>query len=170
LQGGADPVSGSPTGQLLLYTNGVLAGTSGPGSAGLLYGHAGTNIRIATGASNFRHDGLQFSVTLDTFDGVIDDLVYYGNNTVLSADRIAAHYQAALTPPLIIPASVVNTNPPVFGNFSISGGGLNITWTNSSALLQRSTNVSGPFTTISNATSPYHEPTTNARAFFRLSQ
>jgi hypothetical protein len=173
LNGAADTnvaTLGNPLGDILLYTNGVLADLSDDESgqlAGLLYGHAGTTIRIGQGASDFRHDGYSFTAS-DTFDGVIGDIVYY--NTLLSSNRIAAHYQAALTPPLIIPAAVVNTNPPVFGNFSISGSSLNIIWTNSSARLQRSTNVAGPFTTITNATSPYHEPPTNVRAFFRLVQ
>jgi hypothetical protein len=157
-------------GDILLYTNGVLADLSDDESgqpAGLLYGHSGTTIRIGQGATDFRHDGYSFTPS-DTFDGVIGDIVYY--NSLLSPARIAAHYQAALTPPLIIPSAVVNTNPPVFGSFSVAGGGLNITWTNGSAQLQRATNITGPFTTVTNAASPYHEPTTNAQAFFRLVQ
>jgi len=162
---------GDPLGDILLYTNGALADVSeneNSNPAGLLYGHSGTTIRVGQGGTNFRHDGYSFS-SQDTFDGVIDDITVY--NSLLSSNRIAAHFQAALTPPLVVvPSVVANTNPPVFGSFSVLGGGLNVTWTNTSAQLQRSTNVNGPFITITNAVSPYHEPATNARVFFRLFQ
>jgi hypothetical protein len=59
--------------------------------------------------------------------------------------------------------------PPVFGKYSVTGGNLGITWSGS-AQLQRATNVSGPYTTVSGATSPYYEPTTNKQVFFRLVQ
>jgi hypothetical protein len=49
------------------------------------------------------------------------------------------------------------------------GNSFSITWSGT-AQLQRATNVSGPFTAIPGATSPYNEPATNSRAFFRLVQ
>jgi hypothetical protein len=159
---------GSPQGDILLYTNGVLADLSDDelgNPAGYLYGHDGTTIRIGQGAGNWRHDGFSFAPE-DTFDGVIDNVAVY--NTLLSPDRITAHYNAALTPPLTAPAKAITT-PPVFGGFKVTSGQLSISWTGS-AQLQRSTNVAGPYTTVSGATSPYTEPTTNARVFFRLAQ
>ena len=94
--------------------------------------------------------------------------VYAQTNTPLSPERIAAHYQAALTPPLA-PAQTVSSAPPAFGNSTYADGLVGIGWSGS-AQLQRATNISGPFTTTTNATSPYSEPTTNAQVFFRLVQ
>jgi len=169
LNGAADTNAaslGNPLGDLLLYTNGVLADVSDDENgfpAGLLYGHSGTTVRIGQGASNWRHDGFSFTQS-DTFDGVIGDVVLY--NSVLSPERIAQHYAAALTPPLAPPVPPV---PPVFGSYSLVNGNLGIHW-GGAAQLQRATNVSGPFTTVPNATSPYYEPTTNEQVFFRLVQ
>jgi hypothetical protein len=59
--------------------------------------------------------------------------------------------------------------PPVIGSYSVTGGNFSITWSGT-AQLQEATNANGPFITIPGATSPFFEPTTNARAFFRLIQ
>jgi hypothetical protein len=171
LNGGASTNAdslGNPIGDMLLYTNGVLADLSDDESgqpAGLLYGHSGTTIRVGQGGTNFRFDGYSFSPN-DTFDGVIGDIVYY--NSLLSPERIAQHYAAALTPPLAPPEQVV-VNPPVFGKYSVAHGSLGINWSGT-AELQRATNVTGPYITLTNATSPYSEPTTNKQVFFRLVQ
>jgi hypothetical protein len=164
LEGRADATDGHPIGSLHLYTNGVWVADSDL-PAGILYSHAGTNIRAAQGASNFRHDGFSFS-TADTFDGVLDDIVIY--NALLSPARIAQHYQAAWTPPLA-PVVVVPPTPPTFGSYTFTGGSLGITWSGT-AQLQRATNVSGPYTTVTGATSPYAEPATNQQVYFRLVQ
>ena len=169
------------SGQLLLYTNSVLVGTngsnlidasgnplsgSGPsGGPGLLYGHTGGALRVGVGSGAWRHDGVVFSGS-DYYNGWFDDLVIY--NTVLSPQRIATHYQVGLTPPLV-PRVVPPPAPPVIGKFSVSSGGFNLSWTGT-AQLQRATNVAGPFTTVTGATSPYYEPTTNQQVFFRLVQ
>jgi len=158
---------GNPLGDITLYTNGVFADSSVDESgqpAGYLYGHDGTTIRVGQGATDFRHDGFSFSPN-DTFDGVIGDIVYY--ESLLSPERIAAHYSAALTPPL--PTVVAPPAPPVFGNVFSTSGNLSITWTGT-AQLQRATNLAGPFITIPEAGSPYEEPATNAQVFFRLVQ
>ena len=163
LEGRADAADGHPIGSLHLYTNSVWVGDSDL-PAGILYSHAGTNIRAGQGATNFRHDGWQFGT--ETFDGVLDDIIIY--NALLSPERIAQHYQSALTPPLA-PIIVVPPVPPTFGNYTLTGGNLGITWTGT-AQLQRATNVSGPFTTVIGAVSPYSEPATNKQVFFRLVQ
>ena len=169
LNGAADTNAatlGNPLGDIQLYVNGVLADLSDDENnepAGLLYAHDGTTVRVGQGGTNFRFDGYSFSPS-DTFDGVIGDIVYY--NTLLSSNRIAAHYQAALTPPLVPPQPAVVT-PPVFGSYSVAGGSFGIAWSGT-AQLQRATNASGPFITVTNATSPYHEPATNKQVFFRL--
>ncbi|HEV2692690.1 MAG TPA: LamG-like jellyroll fold domain-containing protein [Verrucomicrobiae bacterium] len=150
-------------GQLLLYTNGVLGGSAT--GAGYVYGHTGAAIRVGLGSGAYRHDGVAFS-TADYFDGYYDDLTVY--NSVLSPARIAVHYQAALTPPLV-PRAVPVAAPPVIGSYSISAGSLSISWSGT-AQLQRATNIAGPFTTVPGAASPYYEPATNGQAFFRLIQ
>jgi hypothetical protein len=168
-------------GLLLLYTNGVLVGTDidnrtdslgnslsnagNNGGPGLLYAHTGDPIREGLGNGVWRHDGVAFSLS-DYYNGELDDLSVY--NTLLSPSRIATHYQIASTPPLV-PGSVAPPTPPVFGSYSITHGSLGINWSGT-AQLQRATNLSGPFTTVTNATSPYYEPATNKQAFFRLVQ
>jgi hypothetical protein len=150
-------------GQLLLYTNGVFAGSDI--GAGYIYAHTGGALRVGVGSGAYRHDGVAFSSN-DYFDGYYDDLTIY--STALSPARIAAHYQAGLTPPLVA-RSVPVITPPVFGSYSFTGGNFVITW-NGTAQLQRATNVTGPYITIVGATSPYYEPTTNSQVFFRLAQ
>ena len=159
LEGRADPTDGHPIGSLHFFTNGVWVGDSDL-PAGILYSHAGTNIRVGQGTTNFRHDGYQFGT--ETYDGIVDDIVIY--NTLLSPDRITQHYQAALTPPLPPPLPLV---PPLLGNYSLTSGSLGITWTGTGQL-QRATNATGPFITIPGATSPYSESATNKQVFFRL--
>jgi hypothetical protein len=161
LEGRADEADGHPIGSLHLYTNGVPAGDSDL-PAGILYSHAGTNIRVGQGTSNFRHDGYQFGT--ETFDGVIDDIVIY--NALLSPERIAAHYQAALTPPL---PRLIPPVPPVFSSLSLIGGSFGITWTGAGQL-QRATSASGPFLAVPGAVSPYTEPATGQQVYFRLAQ
>jgi len=168
-------------GSLLLYTNGVLVGTdnsnlSDPtglalsaagnnGGPGLLYGHTGGALRVGVGSGAWRHDGVVFNAN-DYYNGWFDDLTIY--NSVLSAARIATHYQIGQTPPLV-PRVVAPPPPPVIGKFSASGSGFNLSWSGT-AQLQRSTNLAGPYTTVTGATSPYYEPTTNQQVFFRLVQ
>jgi hypothetical protein len=145
-------------GQLLLYTNGVLAASTY--GAGYLYQHTGDAPRVGVGTDAFRHDGIPF-VNTDLYNGVIDELSLY--NTVLSASRVATLYQIGSEPPL----AATTVEPPIFGSWSITGKTLTITW-NGTAELQRATNLLGPFTNVPGATSPYSEVATNGQAFFRL--
>lgn len=160
LQGNATPANG----QLLLYTNGILAASTN--GAGYSYTHTGAAPRIGVGSAAFRHDGVVFAAT-DFFNGVFDELAIY--NTPLSPARIAAHYQIGLTPPLVATAPVIVSAPPTFGGYSTTASQFNLTWSGT-AQLQRATNISGPFITIPGATSPYYESKTNGQAFFRLIQ
>jgi hypothetical protein len=149
-------------GQLVLYTNGVEAGSVS--GAGYLYTHTGGAPRVGVGSVGFRADGVAFSNT-NFLNGVVEDYSLY--NSLLSPARIATHYQIGLTPALV--PTVSTGTPPVIGSYSTAGGNFSITWSGT-AQLQKATNANGPFITISGATSPYFEPTTNARAFFRLIQ
>jgi Concanavalin A-like lectin/glucanases superfamily/PA14 domain len=94
---------GRPTdrsGQLRLYINGQLVGTS-PG-VGQIYNHNGD---VEVGKGNARNH-LSQSGAFGAFDGVIDDLSLY--NTVLSEDRLLAHRRAATGESLAV------TNPATF--------------------------------------------------------
>ena len=61
------------------------------------------------------------------------------------------------------------TLSPIPLNLGYSGGILTFTWSDASFLLQSSTNVVGPYTTISGANSGFTTNTTSgATMFFRL--
>ena len=49
-----------------------------------------------------------------------------------------------------------------------AGGNIILTWTPAGAALQSSTNVAGPFTTVTGATSPFTNAVTSGNAFFRV--
>jgi hypothetical protein len=100
----------------------------------------------------------------DYFNGEIDELSLY--NAALSPARVAAHYQIGVTPPLL-GAPIVLVQPAVFSGYAVSGGSFSLSWTGT-AQLERATNVGGPYSIISGATSPYSESTTNKQAFFQL--
>jgi hypothetical protein len=51
---------------------------------------------------------------------------------------------------------------------AISGNNLNLTWTDTNATLQRATDLTGPWTVIPTAASPYPVSPTNDKAFYRL--
>jgi hypothetical protein len=154
LEGNATPANG----QLLLYTNGVLAASTN--GAGYLYNHTGDAPRVGVGTDAFLQNGVAF-VNKDFFDGVIDELSLY--DSVLSSNQVAELYQFGLAPP------VVTVLTPVIGSFYIAGTNITITWSGP-AQLQRTTNLNSPFTNVTGATSPYSEPATNGNAFFRLAQ
>jgi hypothetical protein len=70
-------------------------------------------------------------------------------------------------------ADLVPGTPPVIVNpipltIQSSGGNLTLTWSDPSFSLQSSTNVAGPYTTISAAASPYTDSPTNTATFYRL--
>ena len=57
---------------------------------------------------------------------------------------------------------------PVPLNYQILGRQLVLSWTNAAFSLQSSPAVTGVYTSISGATSPYTNPTSGAQQFFRL--
>jgi hypothetical protein len=60
------------------------------------------------------------------------------------------------------------TVTPVPLNISKTGGNVTLTWADGSFSLQSSVNVTGPYTTISGAASPFTTNTLNSTTFFRL--
>ncbi len=65
---------------------------------------------------------------------------------------------------------VLETAPaPIPLNVSAAGGAITLTWANPAFTLQAAPEVSGTFTNVSGATSPYTTSATQARKFYRLS-
>ena len=60
------------------------------------------------------------------------------------------------------------TPPPTLLNIQFSSGAVVLTWSNSSVVLQASSNLTGGFTTVPGAANPYTVTPTNAQQFFRL--
>ena len=65
--------------------------------------------------------------------------------------------------------SVIAVSPPeTLGMTNLGNGQLQLNW--DYGMLQCSTNVAGPYDTLSNLTSPYIVPTTNAQMFYRIQE
>ena len=58
--------------------------------------------------------------------------------------------------------------PVPFGNIRLSGNEVILNWTNPAFALQAAPNVTGTYTNIPGATSPYTNPVTSGQKFFRL--
>jgi len=65
-------------------------------------------------------------------------------------------------------SSVSSALSPVPLDFQLMNNQLVLSWTNPGFRLQTSSVLPGPFTTITNSTSPYTNPVTGAQQFFRL--
>jgi hypothetical protein len=90
------------------------------------------------------------------FNGMIDEVAIYGN--ALSQGQLSTLYTAAQVP--IVSGSVVLTN-------SWNGTSLNLTWPGNGMLLQ-ATNVTGPWTTNTGATSPFVVIPAGPSMFYRI--
>lgn len=86
------------------------------------------------------------------FTGAVDEVAIYGK--ALAADRVLAHYQSALG---------TVTQPKLA--ISRDGAQVAITWT--SGTLQQADAVSGPYTDVSGATSPYKTAPAGSAKFYR---
>ena len=64
------------------------------------------------------------------------------------------------------PIQLTLTTTPL--SIVVSGSSVTITWTDSSAVLQSAPTLSGPWTTITGATSPYKTSTTGKMLYYRL--
>jgi hypothetical protein len=95
--------------------------------------------------------------TLPAYAYTVSGVLYSANSTVTNQILVTRFSDVATT---LEPISV--TSQP-------SGTNLLITWTNAAFNLQSSTNVAGPYTIVTNATSPYKTPMTNKASFYRLS-
>jgi hypothetical protein len=88
------------------------------------------------------------------FTGRIDEVAVYSG--ILSSNRVQAHFSAG--PPPV-------THPPVI-NVIRQAAAIQLTY--SAGVLYQATNITGPYTPVSGAVSPYSIPTTGAQKFFLL--
>jgi Immunoglobulin domain len=86
-----------------------------------------------------------------------DNYTTFTLNTTNAPISTNGIFAVSVAPPASIPV-----------NASLSGHNLTLSWTNSAFALQFSTNVAGPYSTVSGAASPYVVPATNAAGFYRL--
>jgi hypothetical protein len=100
--------------------------------------------------------GQRGSGTGRAFAGAVDEAAIYSK--ALSADRVKAHYDAA---------TGSGTPTPTL---SISRNGAQLTITYAGGTLQEAAAVTGPFTAVAGATSPYQPSTTAGAKFYRASQ
>lgn len=134
-----------------LFRNGVLVATAADSTGPSLV----TNANWAIGARGKWKNASGFPAAgeQDVFSGGIDEAAIY--NTALTPVQIAAHYSAGAygAAPLAV---------------SYTAGTATLTW--SAGTLQAADSVSGPYTDVTGATSPYTLPITNTtRKFYRLS-
>ncbi|HEY2016829.1 MAG TPA: LamG-like jellyroll fold domain-containing protein [Bryobacteraceae bacterium] len=108
----------------------------------------------------------------DNLDVWIGGSPDYGTGRVLT-DTLISHvavFTQAFSPAQvagIYNGTYVATPTPQYVHIAQSGANAVLTW--QSGTLLQSTNVSGPWTTVSGAASPYTVPATNKASFFRLS-
>ncbi len=140
------------TGQdLRNYFDGVLINTSGTPTAN--YGTSDFNVHIGGGGV--------FDATGNTFTGQIDEVAIF--DKAIPADRIAAHFKAGKE------GGVVEETQPEFTGITLSGGNISIEWTGGGTL-QMAPSVSGPWTDVPGAASPYSAAVSGGTAFFRAKQ
>ncbi len=87
----------------------------------------------------------------NNYSGNVDEVAIY--STALSATRIAAHYSLGR----------LGSNPITITR---SGGNVIITW--SAGILQQANVVTGPYTDVAGAVSPYTPPSGSTQKFYRL--
>ena len=133
-------------------------------SAGTTISTTGNEIVTVTNSSGQSFNLEFFDLDLDTAGKTLPSYAYsvsgvmYGMNT---------NFSVAVTRFADIVTTA--TLSPIPLNLGYSGGILTFTWSDASFLLQSSTNVAGPYTTISGANSGFTTNTTSRPAmFFRL--
>ena len=131
-----------------LYRNGVLAASAGASTGSLMV----SNANWAIGARGRWKNGGGYPLNgLDRqFQGAIDEVAIY--NHALTPDRVLAHYNESKQPLTI----------------SVSNPGRQVTLNWVLGTLVHSTNVAGPYQTVTNASSPYHPLPGPTHDFFRI--
>jgi O-glycosyl hydrolase len=134
-------------GMVQLYTNGLLAASVAIPTASGITNSSGTPMTIGSRAST---PSAGFN---QQFPGYIADVAIY--NYPLSSSQVQTLYQDGISLP---PSGLVFTNLTSFTK--------KVTW--SYGVLQTATNVTGPFTDITNAIPPYKVPFIQWQQFFRI--
>lgn len=134
-------------GVVQLYTNGLLAASVAIPTASGITNSSGTPMTIGSRASTSSAGFNQ------QFPGYIADVAIY--NYPLSSSQVQTLYQDGISLP---PSGLVFTNLTSFTK--------KVTW--SYGVLQTATNVTGPFTDITNAIPPYKVPFIQWQQFFRI--
>jgi O-glycosyl hydrolase len=134
-------------GAVQLYIDGTLAAGAAIPSASGIYNSSQTPMTIGSRSSTAAKGFDQ------QFPGYIANVAIY--NYPLTASQIQTLYQAGVTLP---PSGLTFTN---LGS-NVTG----LAW--NYGVLQIATNVAGPFTDLTNSTSPYVIPFTNSLQFFRI--
>jgi len=132
-----------------VYLNGVLATAPSP-SAGYIANGAGINQNGTAGITpgfgstvlGQRTDG-----AFNTFEGTVDDTAIY--NYALTASQVYSHFIVAT-------------------KISIATVGKQVVLTWPTGVLQQSASLTGPYTTVSGATSPYTNSVTGTKLFYRV--
>ena len=135
------------------YYDGVLVGTGGTTTAN--YGSSTFNVHIGGGGV--------YDATGNFFSGQFDEVAIF--DKAIPADRIAAHFKAG--------KEGGEAPEPVgearFTQISFAGGQVTMQW-EGTATLEEATQITGPWTTSANQTSPQTVAPTGANKFFRLRQ
>ncbi|MBL9135372.1 MAG: LamG domain-containing protein [Verrucomicrobiales bacterium] len=100
--------------------------------------------------------GQRGSGTGRAFAGAVDEVAIY--RKALSAERVKAHFDAATGSGVATPTLAISRN------------GAQLTITYSGGTLQEAAAVTGPFTTVANATSPYQPSPSAGAKFYRVRQ
>jgi hypothetical protein len=149
---------------LKTYYDGVLAATGGVATRS--YGVSSYNVHIG-GAG-------VFDVTGNWFNGNIDEVAIF--NKAIPAARIAAHYKAGKEGGVILASGAVTVPGTGTGGGNIkltpvrSGNNLTISWAPTGGTLQSADRVTGPWTDVPNASSPFTATLGGAGKFYRIRQ
>lgn len=144
---------------LLCYTNGVLMATvalTNNYESEAIYGTHKLPFVIGSYCASYSGGGTIATgfERGDFWHGGVSHVALY--NYTLTASQILNHYQVGST---VIPAA-----PPTI-TIQRSGANLIVSWT--SVSLQKAASVTGPWTDVTNAVSPYTVGATNSALFFR---
>ncbi|MBI4662330.1 MAG: hypothetical protein HY735_26210 [Verrucomicrobia bacterium] len=131
---------------------------------GQLYAHGDNAGLGGINQNTVYHDQNRTVANGDYFDGSIDEFAIYSK--VLSASRILAHYNQGL---ISVPLETAGADLRITA-IRTAAGNLTIEWTGG-GLLQSAEAVTGPYSTVAGATSPFTEPIAAGKSkFYRVSR
>ena len=113
-------------------------------------------VTITGGGTNWTHSRVDSTYAYPRFDAI----AIRSPNAVTSADSFEISR-------LLVEVVTGAPSPAPF-NIASSGSNVTLPWTNSAFTLQAAPNVTGTYTNITGATSPYVTPTGGSQKFYRL--